>query len=364
MTVVVACACRRIPLAAPGGAAVHLRGIARGFSEHASVEAWVGRVDPGSRGPSARLDLPVRVLPRGRLPGALRKRRAWDAAVDGRAARNAALRWHRQHPVALLYERAALFSRIGRLPGVPRVVELNAPLAWEAAWFEGLAPSPALLAAEARSLADADLVVVVSEALGACAQRRGVPADRVLVLPNGAEGVPGFDPDGPLGYAGTFKPWQGLLDSVPALAALGRPLELWGDGPDRVPLLRALRAAGLPHAWRGWASPSDLAAARAAWSAAWVPRGAWPPPGSEALAATFGEPVPDRYFSPLKEAEAAACGLPIWRGAGTLLDPPARPRSWGQVAGAVLAALAERGIGDPDRSWLNGPRSDGNPGAA
>ncbi len=367
LRVVVACADRRVPLLAPGGAGVHLRGIAGGFGAWAEVSCWVARADAADRGPAAPRPAKVAVFPRGRLPGSLRKHRPWDAAVDARAARRQALRWHGQRPVHLLYERAALFGRIGRLPGAARVVELNAPLAWEAAWYEGEAPRRALLQAEARSLRDADLVVVVSAPLMEYAVRRGVDRARLLLLPNGAPPAPPRvrSTSRTLGYAGTFKPWHGLLEALPSLIALAPDrLELWGDGPLRVPFLRALEEAGLPFVWRGWAEGDDLARARAGWWGAWVPASSWPPPGSQTCADAFGEPIPPPYVSPLKEAEAAASGLPIWRGAGPLEPPAPAPRTWEQCAAEVLRALQAQGVSSPTGSWFNAPRLDGQPGAA
>jgi glycosyltransferase involved in cell wall biosynthesis len=355
-----------VPLLAPGGAGVHLRGIARGFIHHASVEAWVARTDPGSRGPAAPAPCSVRTFPRGHLPGALRKRRSWDAAADARIAVRTARRWHRARPVDLIYERAALYSRIGRLRGAARVVELNAPLAWEAAWFEGAEPGRALLAAEARSLGDADLVVVVSDALAEYARRRGVPAERIVVLPNGADVALVAPRSGPrvIGYAGTFKPWHGLESSIDALVGLdAERIELWGDGPERAAFVHAALAAGLRVDWRGWGTPSDLARAREGWTLAWVPRVAWPPPGSDRAAVAFDEPVPEPYYSPLKEAEAAAAGLAIWRGAGPPESMP-RPAPWRDVAAAVLQELDARDVPCMQGSWFNEPAAEGHTGAA
>jgi glycosyltransferase involved in cell wall biosynthesis len=362
---VVACADRRIPLLAPGGAGVHLRAIARGLAAHGSVEAWVARTDPGERGPAAASPCPARVFPRGHLPGVLRRHRAWDAAVDAAAAARCARRWHAEAPIDLLYERAALFGAIGRLPGAARVVELNAPLAWEAAWFEGEVPRPALLEAEARGLADADLVVVVSEPLAGYAARRGVDPEAILVLPNGADRSPASSRRGRvLGYAGTFKPWHGLAAAASAVAALApERVELWGDGPEREAAVGALREAGVAVDWRGWGTPGELAEARTGWWAAWVPRAAWPPTGSEAIAAAFGEAPPPPYFSPLKEAEAAVAGLAVWRGEGPL-EVPARPRSWAEVAGEVLRGLDRRGVPAPRGSWFNAAGTAGGPGAS
>ncbi len=341
--VAVVCPTRRIVALDPGGAAVHLRGIASGFARAgARVELWVARARRAAE-PAA--DLPggvrLREARRGRLPGALRRRRAWDEGIDARALARQARRWAAALQPDLVYERLALFASIGarlRRPGCPWVLEVNAPVAWEAAWFEGLAPDPALLRWEERTLQAADGVVVVSEALADYVQRRGVSPDRIALHPNGVEERSPARPRPTdttfvLGYEGTFKPWQGLPASVPGLRSLAaevapRPLrvELWGDGPDR----RALEAAApdLDLVFRGWGQPD-----RSTWHAAWSPRAAWPP------GPAFDEPPPDRYFSPLKEAEAAAAGLPVLRD-GRLEPPASPPSTWREIAARILARSA------------------------
>ena len=342
--VAVVCATRRIAALDPGGAPVHLRGIAGGFADAGcQVELWTARASRGGDTPtaSAPVGVTLREARRGHLPGVLRRRRAWDEGVDASAMARQARGWARRLRPDLIYERFALFSSIGarlRAPGRPWVLEVNAPVAWEAVWFEGARPDPALLRREEVTLRSADRVVVVSDALAAYVRRRGVEADRIDLLPNGVReplaGVPaGADERGPfvLGYEGTFKPWQGLLEAVPQLRDLAahvapRPLviDLWGDGPMRSAFVD--RAVGLELQVRGWGRPD-----RSSWHAAWVPEGRWPPPGPG-----FDEPPPDRYFSPLKAAAAAAAGLPVFRG-GRLHPPEPSPRSWTEIASAILA---------------------------
>lgn len=343
MRVAVVCPTRRIPALAPGGASVHLRSIAGGFAATgADVEIWAAR---GGRDGDPDEPLPdgvtLRVASRGRLPGALRKRRSWDERVDATALARQALRWARAHPPDLVYERFALYATVGsRLRArlrVPWLLEVNAPVAWEAAWYEGAQARPSLLRWEERTLQAADRVVVVSEALAAYVRRRGVAQERVLVLPNGAAARPLAQPSRDdrfvLGYAGTFKPWQGLLAEARALPALAqevapRPLELhlWGDGPDRVALVDAARSLDVAVADHGWGRVD-----RSSWHAAWAPRGDWPPPGGQG----FGEPPPDRYFSPLKEAEAAAARVPLFQG-GRLSFVGPLPATWEELAGTIL----------------------------
>ena len=282
------------------------------------------------------------------------------------------LRQARRFRPGLVYERFSLSSSPGlaaaRELGVPWVVELNAPLAWEGALFRGLRPRRSLLKRESKLLTAADAIICVSPALREYALLRGVDPTRVHVVANGAPGVlaesppaagGGNDENVPdsrsrpfiLGYAGSFKAWHGLGGSLPALRALAarvapRPLQLdmWGDGPERDSFATmVLTVSDLDAAFHGWGSGEQLARARRLWDAAWVPLAAWPPqftntgrPVAE-LVKAFGEPVPARYFCPLKEAEASVQGVPTWTGRADALPVlGARSKSWSLVAEEIL----------------------------
>jgi len=286
------------------------------------------------------------------LPGFLRKRRAWDEAVDARAMERWLARTCAAWEPDLLYERWSLFAclgkRLSRQLGVPWFLEVNAPLAWEACWFEGLKPSRALLRREAATLCAADRVLVVSEQLRDYVLRRGVLPERVDVVPNGANAPRSVAESSPqlvsspfvVGYEGTFKSWHGMTEALPRLHALvvalaPRPLrlELWGDGPHRQEFQRQLQLE-LPNVevdFRGWGEPE-----RSHWDAAWIPLADWPPP-SESIARIFGEDPPDRYFSPLKEAAARAAGIGCWYGDERgVVSSPEPPQSWAGIAAGVL----------------------------
>ena len=339
-----------IPLLAPGGASEHFRALAEGFvAGGLECRAYARRLSRGGGVPDEPppQGVPYAQAPRGRLPGFLRKRRVWDERVDAAAM----ARWLRREftawPPDLLYERMSLFSALGAqlrtALGVPWVLELNAPLSWEACWFEGEKPRSGLVRCEERALRAADAVVVVSEPLRDYAVRRGAPRERVWLVPNGARptvvAVPRRPEEGVfvLGYEGTFKVWQGMLGQVDDLRRLveesgGRRvrLELWGDGPDRRPLTDAL--AGLPGIdvdYRGWGVPQ-----RSSWSAAWVPSGPWPPESS-AIEKAFGEAPPERYFSSLKGAAAAAASVPTWNRGRLIPARSQRPQTWREVADTI-----------------------------
>ena len=354
------CASPGIPALAPGGASVHLRSMARGFqSAGAEPRLFVRRMLRGGDVP--KVDLPEGVVasqaPRGRLPGFLRKRRAWDEGVDAWAMERWVTRSWREWRPDLIYERWSLFAALGaglrKRFDVPWFLEVNAPLAWEACWFEGMEPRASLLSREAKTLCAADRVLVVSEELGDYVVRRGVERGRVRVVPNGAARSD-FDSSGleqtmaervVLGYEGTFKVWHGMLDSVGALEMLRdqlKPreleLELWGDGPVREDFLQLLseKLPTLTVRYRGWGEPD-----RSLWTAAWIPQASWPPPSME-IEKTFGEPPPGPYFSSLKEASARAAGLPCWYGDDRGFVSSGRPpESWDEIARQVLTFVSE-----------------------
>lgn len=132
------------------------------------------------------------------------------------------------NPPAFLYQRYSLLNLSGaavaeRL-GCPLVLEYNGSEVWIARhWSTPLRLEGLATRIEEANLRAADLVVVVSRALRDEAVGRGVPAERILVNPNGVDPAvyhPGLD-GGPvrrrlglegktvIGFVGTFGPWHG-----------------------------------------------------------------------------------------------------------------------------------------------------------
>lgn len=165
-------------------------------------------------------------------------------------------------------------------------------------------------AAETEVMGAADAVVTLSEALREEVVARGVPADRVHVVPNGVDprwldADPVLAADGPLtvGLGGTLNAYEGvdvLVDAVAVLRARGLDVRLLvvGDGPARAELEK--RAAD-----RGVADVSTFTGR--------LPR--------EAVLAAYRHldvfclprldlPV-TRLVPPLKPVEAMALGLPV-----------------------------------------------------
>ncbi|HCP47447.1 MAG TPA: hypothetical protein DIU15_15505 [Deltaproteobacteria bacterium] len=366
LRVAVLCGDRGICPEAIGGAAVHLRGMVSGFQTQGSeVALWTSSLPPVSG--TARHSVPLQPL-----------RFSQKELAPYLKAFRPQLVYERLGPGGPVGERAA------RAVGAAWALEVNAPLAWEEALFRGRRARRRSLVAEGRALSAADKVIVVSASLAEYLIGRGVDSGRVLCVPNGYTAQPGrpdqivaSGPEGDssrpyvLGYAGTFKPWQGMMESIEGLLQLaGRvlprrlQLELWGDGPDREEFVSRVASAALPLdvCWRGWGTESEVALARGSWDAAWIPLAAWPPTHAagvsrlrplRVLERAFGERVPERWFCPLKEVEARAAGLPLWCGTDWLESEShvLRPRTWHEVAGVVLVGL---GFTSSDASCDNG----------
>ena len=215
----------------------------------------------------------------------------------------------------LLVERLSLFAGGGtdlaRRLGVPRLVEINAPVTAERAGYQGIADVVAGEMLERRAL-DGAHAVAVSPPLAGWARSRGVA--QVTVVPNGVD-VERFapDPDGAadvrrglglegaqvVGFAGSLKAWHGVdaLLRAAALLADRRPqlrLLIVGDGPERA-RLEDVAAATLPGRVRfagavpSTAMPAHLATFDVATAPYIMP----------ASGVGF-------YFSPLKVVEAMA----------------------------------------------------------
>jgi glycosyltransferase involved in cell wall biosynthesis len=164
-----------------------------------------------------------------------------------------------------VYERYAANTFAGlaaaRRHGVPFVLEVNSPLALEKARHDGLFFKGLTRAVERRLCAGADVTIAVTRVLAGILEEQGVPAGKVVVMPNGVRNGFGEGGDGaafrrahgiPLdapvaGVVGWFRPWHDLERLVTAVASpawreAGIHLVLVGDGP-ALPGLRERQAA-------------------------------------------------------------------------------------------------------------------------
>ncbi|HHO52126.1 MAG TPA: glycosyltransferase [Deltaproteobacteria bacterium] len=247
-----------IPLHGPSGASVHLRGIAqalvrRGLKVRLAVPRdhdHRGRHDPDLQGVEVVLR-PPRTWPRG-----VQTLGAW---ADTRALLEAALAdgWRPDWIWERHTDRGAAGQRAAARLGVPRLIELNAPIARERAWLAARPPSRRIEARERRSLRAATRVIAVSAWLARWASTQmGCDPARVRWVPNGI--APGPAGDGQavrralglsgrvVGFLGSVKPWHGL-DRLPAILdrlGTGWTALILGTGPAPIPVHPRIQPLG------------------------------------------------------------------------------------------------------------------------
>jgi glycosyltransferase involved in cell wall biosynthesis len=191
--------------------------------------------------------------------------------------------------------------------GVPHVLNVHAPLAWEGATFRSQALQDAAEYLEDVALASARRIVVNSAQMRDEIVSTGVDASKVDVVINGVD-LDLFSPAGPahragpegsivVGFSGSLKAWHGIDVLTEAFRKAARDPRLHllvvGDGPKRsdvtqlaeelpgrVTFTGALPLEDVPQ----WIRAMDIAVA--------------PYP-----------PLERFYFSPLKILDAMACGV-------------------------------------------------------
>ncbi|WP_019625782.1 glycosyltransferase family 4 protein [Thioalkalivibrio sp. ALJT] len=169
-----------------------------------------------------------------------------------------------RHRPAFIYERYSLFSFAGRLVAWltrrPLVLEVNAPLSLELQTHGDLVLRRLAQRIEDWLCRRATRTIVVTQAMADIFAARGVPRERLMVMPNGVDGAR-FNPqvDGHsvrqryvpaqarvVGFVGWIRPWHGVDGLIHACAALAPAypdlhLLIVGDGP-ALPGLRKLAA--------------------------------------------------------------------------------------------------------------------------
>lgn len=168
----------------------------------------------------------------------------------------------------LLYERYSLNTFCGvwaaRRLGVPLILEVNAPLAYEQDALGMLAFRRLARFSERWICSNSTRTIVVTGVMKDLLVEEGVPRERIVVVTNGVDpakfhpGVQGrqvvarhaLEGKLVLGFVGWFRPWHGLEMLLQAfhdarLADLGARLLLVGDGPARPDLDRLIARNGL-----------------------------------------------------------------------------------------------------------------------
>ena len=215
-------------------------------------------------------------------------------------------------PIGLIYERYALGrSEAARFAGeqhIPYALEVNAPLAEEQATWRGKAESEKDRNEDAITFGAAGFVAAVSSQVADYAVARGAASGSVFLCPNGID-TRLFRPDAVhkrspplrlpesafvLGFHGRERPWHGfalLVDAMVELLKRGRRVHLLvigsGDFSD-LPRLPAHCYTRVP-----WIAHDRIPAHIGLF---------------DALPLTYPPDSPC-YFSPLKLAEAMACGV-------------------------------------------------------
>jgi glycosyltransferase involved in cell wall biosynthesis len=313
------------------------------------------------------LDMPTRI--RQELRNVLYNRTLYETALP----------YLRSRQVDCIYERYALFGyagiRLARACGVPHILEVNAPLAYEQEKMRGLEMKELAGAAERRIMRATDAVIVVSRCLQDFVASCGVPTSHIHILPNAVdpqhfaaadqgEAVRTqlqLDGKRVIGFVGSLKPWHGtetLFKAFHALHATAPQTHLLivGDGPGRETLEAYTRVNTLSNAvtFTGNVPYDDIPHYIAAMDITVAPY----------------NPSENFYYSPMKIFEYMVMGKPVVAGrigqveeviadgeTGALFEP-------GNIAQltAVLAQLTAdaprcHGLGARARAWVQQERT-------
>lgn len=170
----------------------------------------------------------------------------------------------------IIYERYNLYLMAGamlkRRLGIPLLLEVNSPLVLERSQHSGgLSLLRLARWAEGSAWRSADWVLPVTGVLAGHVVAYGVPAERIVVIPNGINeahfaGAPeaatakaklGLADKLVLGFTGFVRDWHGVNRVIDWMASPATPQHLYllmvGDGPERTSLEAQARRLGLEH---------------------------------------------------------------------------------------------------------------------
>ena len=192
--------------------------------------------------------------------------------------------------------------------GVPHVLNVHAPLAWEGATFRSQALQEAAEYLETIAFMRAERIIANSSQMRDELVAAGVDPRRIYVVVNGVD-LDLFSSDGKInrvgnagdivvGFSGSLKAWHGIDVLTAAFRKAARDprmhLLVVGDGPLRTEVARL--ASDLPgRVTQTGALPLDAVPP-------WIR-------GMDIAVAPY-PPLEPFYFSPLKILDAMACGVP------------------------------------------------------
>lgn len=153
----------------------------------------------------------------------------------------------------LYYFATTILAKIKR---IPVILEINAPMAFESRKFYHIYFQLPYLAewTEKLNLRLADAIITVSEELKSFYVKKGIPTDKIYVIPNGAnvskfypvpekKPLPGLEQNNKvvIGFIGTFNKWHGISALKVTIETISKLKEnvkflLIGDGPLKVEL--------------------------------------------------------------------------------------------------------------------------------
>jgi glycosyltransferase involved in cell wall biosynthesis len=239
--------------ASKDGQAVHIEELITALHELGHEVRVVAPRQPSDEGMGAEVGWVQRL--RAMLPKAVYE--LLELAYSLLAYRRLARAAHEFQP-DFIYERYNLFLLAGlmlkRRTGLPLLLEVNAPLAQERARFGGLGLPWLARWAEGVVWRGADAVLPVTRVLAQDVVARGVPNERVVIIPNGineahfrlaptpaqAKAALGWTGALVLGFTGFIRDWHGVDRVVRWMASSAAPanarLLIVGDGPARAGL--------------------------------------------------------------------------------------------------------------------------------
>lgn len=327
MKIVYVCSDRGVSLAKHNGSASHLRGLVRSFITLGhEVSLLLSQVEG-----SEQLGLPVRAIESCAVTGQIEPAASALSADPATRRKNRAVAralrhlWNNtelehalteeltQRSPNLVYERHSPFSIAGILTarrlGIPHLLEVNAPLAWEGAQHRGQALNDAAELLERLAFQNTDGIIAVSEELRQHLIREGVDENKIRTVPNGVD-VERFRSPGKtrhaelqdkivVGFVGSLKAWHGVEILVQAFreVADNRRFHLLvvGDGPMAGQVRDLQQELPQQVTWTGSVHPDEV------------------PGYLRAMDITVAPyPALERfYFSPLKVLEYMATGKAI-----------------------------------------------------
>ena len=226
----------------------------------------------------------------------------------------------RESPVDAIVERLSLFGHVGvdlaDELNLPLIVEVNAVLTEESRRYRGLHLDRLAESIESRVFDRADALMPVSAQLAQQLEDRGLPAEKIHVVPNGADvsrfsALPsrdecradlGVNASFIVGFVGSLKVWHGadvLLEAFSRLLADDPRARLLivGSGPQEAVLWNAARKGGIDEAviFTGAVAHQRVPALIRAMDVAVAPY----------------TPMEDFYFSPIKLFEYMAASVSV-----------------------------------------------------